>query len=380
MKSIKYVAPIWMLIFSYTVNAQIVVDLLTLPEPGESLEYNLVTSYNEDTHTQSGADIYWDFSTIQSDGTETEYYAPSSEGNFSEDFPDADIVIDFFGNEGYANKNTTSISIIGIAGEGFNGFDIPVSLDLDQPFIIKRAPIGYEDSYGTSTYFEISLDIDSIPGLGMIIDSSGVIPAGTTVDSIRMSWDLNRTEEADSWGTVNVRNQEMDVLRIIQEDETTIGIEMYVVSAFGGLWLDVSAFLPEGFVPGGTTETTTYKFLSMDSKESIVEIISTSDMDGNETLTGRFKASLTSDNTNVITENNFSIIPNPVLESFRIEMNSEIENATISIYNMNGQRVLTKKNVSIDSEILVGHLASGQYSLKVTSGSTVSTSKLVILK
>ena len=78
-----------------------------------------------------------------------------------------------------------------------------------------------------------------------------------------------------------------------------------------------------------------------------------------------------------INDNNLEelrIYPNPATSVLNIK---NAENATIEIYNILGQILYTKNEISIYEQIEVSQFTSGTYLMKIKNGNTVKTSKFV---
>lgn len=72
--------------------------------------------------------------------------------------------------------------------------------------------------------------------------------------------------------------------------------------------------------------------------------------------------------------NKVIVYPNPATTVLNI---NNAENAMVEIYNVLGQVLYTKNNISIQQEIEVSSLNSGTYFVKITNGNAVKTSKFV---
>jgi hypothetical protein len=71
---------------------------------------------------------------------------------------------------------------------------------------------------------------------------------------------------------------------------------------------------------------------------------------------------------------NISIYPNPANTSLNV---ANAENSTIEIYNILGQVLYSKSNISIQEEVQVSHFNQGTYFIKLTHGNAVKTSKFL---
>jgi hypothetical protein len=73
----------------------------------------------------------------------------------------------------------------------------------------------------------------------------------------------------------------------------------------------------------------------------------------------------------------FSIYPNPVSSILNI---SNAENANIMVFDVLGNLVLSRENISFDEQIDVAHLATGTYFIKVMRGNAVATERFIVSK
>jgi len=199
--------------------AQITVSISTLPDIGDQLQYQSISTDTaaakiDNQVFQTGDNLQWDFSNL-SEGVETsENYIAVSSGTIADSFPDADIAIDFIGLQGYAKRNTTDISILGVAGDSIAGFPFPVVGQLDNPFVIRRAPFGFQDQFSTNTSFSLTLDAGVLDTIQEFQDLINQIP-GTTVDSVRVTLSIDRSEEVDAWGMITIPSGVIPILKII---------------------------------------------------------------------------------------------------------------------------------------------------------------------
>jgi hypothetical protein len=71
---------------------------------------------------------------------------------------------------------------------------------------------------------------------------------------------------------------------------------------------------------------------------------------------------------------NFSMYPNPATTVLNIV---NAENSTIEVYNILGQILYTKTNISLQEEVQVSQFVQGAYFVKITNGNAVKTSKFI---
>ena len=69
-----------------------------------------------------------------------------------------------------------------------------------------------------------------------------------------------------------------------------------------------------------------------------------------------------------------SIYPNPATTVLNIE---NAEASSIEVFNMLGQTLYSKENISLNEQVNVSHLLTGTYFVKITNGNAVKTSKFI---
>ncbi|WP_415375608.1 T9SS type A sorting domain-containing protein [Patiriisocius sp. Uisw_017] len=75
--------------------------------------------------------------------------------------------------------------------------------------------------------------------------------------------------------------------------------------------------------------------------------------------------------------NTITIYPNPATDIVNIK---NAENSAIEVYNMLGQLVITKNNISADAQMNVSSLVTGTYFVKISNGNVTTTKKLLVSK
>ena len=85
---------------------------------------------------------------------------------------------------------------------------------------------------------------------------------------------------------------------------------------------------------------------------------------------------------NEFTENSFSVFPNPANDYFEVS-NTSANDASIDLYHINGQLIITNENIQAMSTVTVNtkHLAPGLYLLNIRNkinGQLISTQKIIV--
>lgn len=373
---------LFMLMSITQLTAQITVELSTLPDAGDVLQYSTFESYSGSGFDMVGEDMSWDFSDLTVNGTSEESYLDAQSGMAADSFPNADLLVSFIGNEGYALRNSTSVSVIGFSGEEFGGLPIPLTIELDQPFAIRRAPIAYGDVYNTQTNFAAKFPLADFPDLDTLISENNPLGEGVDIDSFAVTWDLNRTEEAVGWGDLTLDNgsSSVEVLQVLQKDEIETTIEAFIITVIGGSWIDVSGFLPAEFGGQLSINTDTYKYLTATDKAVYLEfVLDQNDLEGNPS--GRAQEGLVTVNTKDVSFNpNMLIYPNPTSQYLNISSENGEQIEMISVYNANGSLVKQYRNLLANESIDVSQLNEGHYFVKVKTNSLNHSQRFTIVK
>ncbi len=78
---------------------------------------------------------------------------------------------------------------------------------------------------------------------------------------------------------------------------------------------------------------------------------------------------------------NFILYPNPAKDLVSINFNEVLsENMSISIFDIQGKLVLSKKSLDLDNEasLDISNLESGMYFVKLKNGQQLATKKLIV--
>jgi hypothetical protein len=323
--------------FSY---GQVTVTSMSLPDIGDELDYTIFAEYQDTvSYRISGENMEWTFDGFNTVNTQTEVYTDISTTALADSFPNANMLLEFGGFESAALKTDTSLALVGVIVEGLGGLGVEFNVDLDEPFRLRTAPFEYGDVIEDEFSVIVSFSASIIPG----IDSFDIGVPGTTIDSIRITTDISKKEEAIGWGTLNMLGLQKEVLQIKEDNNTNTIIELGV-TAFGTmLWINAAALLGDMVDAfGGNQTTTTYKFLTANDKRSVIEfdesrVIDTSDI-STLVVNGRTSAEFLSSTADLsLNQSAFTLYPNPATDLLHIttEVGEDIE--SISIYNAAGQ-------------------------------------------
>ena len=274
-----------------------------------------------------------------------------------------------------AIRTENNIEIIGIESLGIPLFG---EQSLSVSYNLRSTPLNFGDSTTDEFTIPITIGADIIPGL----DSLELPLPGATLDSLRILVTTKTDRNVTAWGTLDLQGTTHEVLKVEERDSTTFEIEIGLGLFGTTVFLNLADILGEmgGDIPGGggglddfgigDTGGLTYRFLSNDTKYSLVEFNLNEVLDTNGIVTDVFITGQLGESTGMVSTEeiaqpeNLSIFPNPTATHFWLDTSSPLKTAShIKIYNTNGQCVTSLQNQPLHEPIDVSHLDQGQYIL-----------------
>ena len=372
----KYPLLLILLSSSLAAFGQITITSQSLPDIGDVLEYRTFNYVGTDEeYLTSGSDISWTFDEFVFTGEEQEEYADISGAALQDSFPEANMIVELGFFTGAAVRTDSTIQVLGfdvIEAQQFLG-EVRVNR-LATPLTLRHTPLNYGDFSEGEFSIPVTFDAELIPG----IDSFELPIPGATLDSIRVTTAIYRSEEVDSWGNLNVIGNDYDVLKVKTIDSTATTIEAGL-GVFGQtIWFDATEFIGDAasFL-GDNTSITTYKFLSADSKESILEFNQEIELDDlgnivNFSVRGRMSIEVTSSVDDQLGyQAEFTLNPNPVTSGFCINGATSNNRGVVGIKIIDhlGRTLLTQLQQPLGSTLNVSDLQPGLYRVLIQHGS-----------
>lgn len=362
-------------------SAQITITVAAFPKAGDTLKIAVDNNPAAalDPATPPGGNQTWDLSGLKAAQTNELIYRPISAGTHAAGYPGADMVV--IGNNGeiYYNATGSKWENMGFAGTQAQFFNLAVAAKYRSALVERHAPLTFFDVFQQETNLALPFSAKNLP-------DSLFAAAPIKPDSVRLRFNLKRTELADAWGTCKIPGGNYPVIRVRRTDLTTPGMDVKV----GFFWLDVTQLLQAAGGQIGdllaTDTTVTYRFYNNTVKEEIAVATMSNDL---TTVTNvSFK-----NNKIVSTEENISpkianiqAYPNPAIENVRFDC-TNLPNGpyTLKIYNIIGRVVWRQNytmsgNQSIPLNLDKFNKGTYLYSLIDGKGHAVGTKRLVILK
>jgi hypothetical protein len=348
-----------LLVASLGLTAQITLTNATFPVAGDSLKTATDLTPTGIVMTSPGGPQTWDFSSLNPDTRQVNFFQLAAAGTSSANFPGAELVVlGDVGVETYYDVTAATFSLLGISGAGLSaGFPVQADLIYNPPLVINEAPLNFFDVDNYTSNATIALPTSAIPGA--IFDSLG-IPTGT-FDSIRLRITVQSIRLVDGYGTLAIPGGTYDVLRQKQTDYTTTGVDVHT---FLG-WIDVAALL--GGVPLFPNDTSiTFNFLSNTAKEPIAVV--TVDSTQQIAVQVDYKDNGIESAVNPVPGETTAIVvyPNPATDQVTFDIKYNLPgNYSFRLYDVNGQRVLDKEPASHLEEVSIQSLSPGLYIIQV---------------
>ena len=361
-------------------TAQITVTNAVFPQAGDTLYTAVDGAPTGVSVGTTGGAQQWDFSQLSSPFVSADVVLEASQGQSSALFPDADLVLDYLGGEGYARVTADAVEVVGFAGDDPFGQGLAIVVNLDPTATAYRAPISFGDTYVDTSYFRLLFDADDLP-----LDNIGL---PLTPDSIRISVTTIISSTADAYGTATIPMGTYDVLRIRSEQQQDVLIEAKV----GFLpWADVTSIflanLPDIDLlsPGDTVVS--YRYQSNVAKEPIAVITVDDNDQPTEAEYRTTPDAVTSVRYQDVAGADVSAYPNPTFDNnVKLQFSGlPTGEYTVKMYNLIGKQVWAKQYyISGDTThaLSLSGFAQGTYLYTVEDqrGRKITTRRLMVLR
>lgn len=362
--------------------SQITLTNAIFPKIGDTLTTSLDVDANGVMLTAPGPGQIWNFSQLEELFKQQVVIKAATEGSAYASFPRANQVIHLeTGVERYYRVTNDRVEEVGYLGIDpiFNVIELVAVYP--KPYVIQRAPVNYEEMYSMESLLLFPYAYDEIP------DSiTARFPLQISPDSVRLKVVINREDEVDAWGTLEIPSGTYEVLREVRTEYRETTVEALIIGLTG--WFDITSTLktiiPDTSVLGLDT-VVTYTFMSDVSKEPIAVV--TPNQQGSFTRVD-FKADsrITSvrpvQNTDRV---NIHATPNPTLGpcTFSFE-NLPIGEYSLQIINILGSKIWEKPfegagDISFMEDLSGLRKGTYLYSLKSHTGATIMTKRLIVL-
>jgi len=363
----------------FSAFGQITITNEVFPKVGDTL-HTAVDQFPDGVMiTAPGPDQLWRFDRLQSMVRLSAEVKDARDGVAYAAFPSATQVIDI-GTERYFRVLNDRVEEIGYRGIDpiFNAVELLAFYQ--QPYVIQRAPMNYQDENMMQSVLLIPYAYDELP------DSiTNRFPLPISPDSVRLKVTISREDEVDAWGELEIPVGQFDVLREKRTEIRKSAVEAKIIGLGG--WFDITqtlvTLLPNPAILDDDT-LVTYIYFSDRSREPIA-VVSTDDSGD------PFRVDFKSDGrtTPVITQPmgniDIHVSPNPTLGRCVFEFeNLPAGEYSLQIINIVGVKIWERNfnaygSISLTEDLSGLRKGTYLYSLKTEKGSTLKTKRIIIL-
>lgn len=230
-------------------SAQVIIDMLPVPEPGDTIERFLVSDPSGLEISAPGPDQMWEW--MFEDGVRFVYRAEANDQPAT--FPGADIVLDEGFRQFYIDASPESWDIVGLIGTDPIGFGLTVTSFYDPALPDVYAPLEYGDSTFNAATVYTGIPKSIIPD--SVLATLPVVP-----DSIRAAISFQQEDKIDAWGELSINGNSQDVLRQYRKTRFAARIEAKISIL---PWTDVTGFIIDFLPPGVNISDTLYEYRFM---------------------------------------------------------------------------------------------------------------------
>ncbi|MEM7105075.1 MAG: T9SS type A sorting domain-containing protein [Bacteroidota bacterium] len=360
-------------LLSFNAEAQISITNTVFPQPGEMRFTATDTAAMGASITPSSASAQaWKFTAYQPWQADTVVVLDAALGGAVSSFPEADIILPFFGGEGYFDNSGDSLELLGFFGDP--GFGVSFLVEPTSSSVILSTPVTYGDIFEDDFSFTQAIDPEDFPALGEFL------PPFPPIDSIRAIYASHREDTVDAWGSMSTHFGSFDVLRAKSVDYTNLVIEFKTF----GIWVNPASIGLE--IPfGGMDTAITYNFLNNFEKVPVVSVNVNNDGSLGSVVYLTDPSVVTSVDQFAEQENGFEVFPNPSYNLLNIIIESQTEQRFQALfYDANGRLARSTSGLEangIRNEVNVDNLIPGVYFLNLLedSGKLYGVRRVVIL-
>jgi hypothetical protein len=257
----RWVLPLVLLALPFSLKGQMTLSEASIPGVGDTLRQMVDNFPVGLVPGEAGGNKVWDFSTIQGLFVMETVFHRASSGRAARQFPSANAVLQLSGGvENYFQLTDGEVVELGVAGSDPIDIGMQLTGHYYPPLVSKKAPLDFREEQKQSSALIFPLRISQLPDT--LFADFPFRP-----DSIRLRIQVERTDVADAWGILLIKEQIFNVLRVKRSEVTRTRID--VKSGFFP-WIDISDIFGIGEL--GTQRSTTYFYYDEREKEPIVTL------------------------------------------------------------------------------------------------------------
>lgn len=316
------------------------------------------------TPGSSGANVVWDFSSLDVTNVMTWQCVDPNTTPFGSSYPNANLCVDDFGDYLYFNKTATKVELL---GQNDSTFQAPV--------VVLPLPLSYGLSYTDGPITALDSMISG-PSVNFLLASQGLSAslitgfAAHTADTLSIQAVISTEFNVDAYGNITIPMGSFDCLRLKSERTTSTSIEIYCTDTITGAG---SGWYPIPF--SDMQQEVSYQWWSNDvsTKFALAEMVV--DSVGNVNGGVQFLHNA----TNNLQENQsslYSIYPIPATYELNIKAN-KLENTCLRIFDNKGS-LIDELEFSQSIKVDLSSLAKGTYFINLINDNNTIRKKILI--
>ncbi len=319
----------------------------------DSLPSNSITIGN------SGSNQTWNFSSLQDMEVDIIEVISPVGTPYENIHPDANMCVEIDDELMYLDKSSTGLEMVGYGDIPFNSLMIPLPL-----------VYGLSQQNGPNTVMDSSMLNMFFPdSLAPFISQN---PLDDEIDSLKIFVVQSSNFNVDAWGDVTIPMGTYSSLRLNVEETTITELYLYCSSSLttSGSWYPAPSML----FPTETETVNRYQWWSNDP--SVKFMLAELEMDSlnNNVEFVTFLTETQTTSAHILPNISVDVYPNPTLEI--ITISTSLNNSEFVVSDING-KVLCNERFSKTSQFSFSEYPSGVYFIKVISGASVVSKKIV---
>ena len=346
------------LLMAGAVAAQVSIEEVAYPEPGDTVTRYVDLSPVGVEITEPGPDQLWQWD-LSMELPQVSYFDTNDRADI---FPFASIRLVNTALDDYYNIVEGGWLLMGSEGADPIGAGFNVETFYSPVFREEYAPIAYQDSMQQIFDVYSGIPLAALPDT--LLEMLPILP-----DSMRARVAMNVTDKVDAWGSLEINGTSVDVLRQYREMQLAVAIEAKISIL---PWQDVTdlilSFIPE--LPFGIQlkdTLTSYRFLAPFYGQPVAEVF----LEADTADRVEFQLEILSGLGQPLPQlADFNVYPNPASDQLTLDLRDfELDVNRVIIYDMTGRPVMQSavqigdlKRVSLDD------FADGLYVATLWSG------------
>jgi hypothetical protein len=375
----KYFYPLLVLLLGISrfTAAQITVGANTFPAPGDSLITCIDNLPSSIDLIGPGGPHIWDFSNLQAPFAQRTLVLSPRELDLPAGLSKATFIanVPLLEGKGFYRTQADRLELLGFSGPAPEGIAGELTFPFNPPSVERWAPLNYQDNRDQSFSFTLTFPVEALQDLDL--DSLPVQP-----DSLRVTFQIERTYEVDAFGTLILPEGNYEVLREKRTETRSPELEIFIPVLN---WVSLSEDLvPPDFF--GPAQTITFHFFNDEVKEPVA-IVAT-DNQGTLPISVEYKSKglVTDIRDQAGLKPGVFAYPNPAITQIRFDFKDlKPGTYTLTIYNVLGQP-LWKRPYQIrhdqTEKVNLSRFNKGTYlySLEDSKGKIITAKRFVIIR